>query len=137
MKFFLIKYQIFFTSLSAAIGYGLWAIFANFEHGAHAWAMAGAVQAIYAFVATMSVSKVAHWIFLKYECGIKGVTMGFLASFVVMLSIPLAVHNFAGTPDVLETILPGLIIGSIYLISYLIGLDWKLRVLPSRENLDK
>ena len=72
VRFFL-QYQALLTALLAAVGYGLWAVFANFEHGAHAWLMAGCVQAVYAFFATLSVTKVAHYIFLKCKCGFRGI----------------------------------------------------------------
>lgn len=122
MKNFIRQHEIFLTSILAAIAYGGWAVFANFEYGAKAAFMAGIVQAVYAFLATMSVSKIAHMIFRKCDCGYKGICLGFLASFIVMVCIPFAVHSFAGTPDIVETILPGLIIGSLYLITYLAGL---------------
>lgn len=125
------------TALFAAVGYGLWAVFANFEYGAHAWAMAGGVQAVYAFCATLSVTKVAQYIFLKCKCGVRGICLGFVASFIVMLAIPFGVHSVAGTPDLWETILPGLVLGSVYLMCYLVSLDWTLRILPSREKSTK
>jgi len=112
-----------FTALAAAVGYGGWAVYANYEHGVHAWAMAGSIQAIYAFVSTLSITHVARWTFIKYKCGIRGVLVGFLMSFIVMLAIPLSVHNFFGTPDILQTIFPGLIWGSIYLLGFLATLE--------------
>ena len=111
------------TAVAAALGYGGWAVYANYEHGTHAWLMAGLVQASYAFCSTFVVTYVAQRTFTKYDCGIKGVCAGFVASFVVMLAIPLLVHNLVGTPDIWQTILPGLIWGSIYLLGVLISLQ--------------
>ena len=137
MTSFLAKYQTIMISVLAAVGYGLWAVFANFEHGIHAWSTAGIVQALYAFFATLSVSKVAHWIFLKCKCGLRGISLGFVASFIVMLAFPFSIHSVAGTPDIWETITPGLILGSFYLMGYLISLDWTLRILPERKKSAK
>jgi len=81
----------FLTALAAAIGYGGWAVFANFEHGMHAWMMAGVIQGAYAFVSTLSITHIARWVFLKCNCAIKGIITGFIASFIVML----ALNNFA------------------------------------------
>jgi hypothetical protein len=113
------------TALAAGLGYGGWAIYANYEHGIHAWMMAGAVQAIYAFISTLSITHIARKVFIKYDCGVRGVMAGFIASFIVMLAIPLLVHSFFGTPNIWQTILPGLIWGSIYLIGFLLTLDKK------------
>ncbi len=111
------------TAVAAAIIYGSWAVYANYEHGVHAWIMAGLLQAVYAFFSTFSITHVAKWVFLKYKCGITGVVAGFGMSFLVMLAIPLGVHNFFGTPDIWQTMLPGLIWGSIYLLGFLITLN--------------
>lgn len=110
------------TALAAGGGYGGWAIYANYDHGTHAWLMAGTIQAIYAFISTLSITHVARKTFNKYNCGVKGMIAGFLMSFIVMLALPLSVHNFFGTPNIGQTILPGLIWGSIYLIGFLVTL---------------
>lgn len=112
----------FIIALLASLGYGGWAIYANHEYEPHVWMMAGMVQAIYAFASTYSITYVAQYIFIKYNCGIKGVIAGFGMSFLVMLAIPIAVHSLVGTPDLLQTILPGLIWGSIYLLGFLMSL---------------
>jgi hypothetical protein len=109
------------AATAAAIIYGGWAIYANFEHGAHAWGMAGIVQATYAFVSTLTITHIAHWVFLKSNGGLRGVITGFIASFIVMAAIPVTIHNIAATPDILQTILPGLIWGSGYLLAFLIA----------------
>lgn len=113
----------FLIAMAAAAGYGGWAVYANFEHGTQAWMMAGVIQASYAFISTLCITHVARWTYLKYQCGIKGVCAGFGMSFLVMLAIPLSVHNFFGTPDIFQTILPGLIWGSVYLLGFLIALN--------------
>lgn len=118
---------ILLTALAAGIGYGGWAVFANYEHGPHAYLMAGIIQALYAFASTLSITHIAHWTCQKCNHGLTGITIGFAASFIIMLAIPLTIHKLAGTPDLWETILPGLIWGSIYLMSYLISVDVKHR----------
>jgi len=129
-----INYSTLLTALAAAIGYGGWAIYANYEHGTQAAVMAGGIQGTYAFFSTLSITHVARWVFLKYNCAIRGTLAGFTASFIVMLALPLIVHNLAGTQNIWQTILPGLIWGSIYLISFLIMLDIKLRVPSTKKN---
>ena len=105
--------------------YGGWAIFANFEHGRSAWLMAGIIQGIYAFGSTLAITVVAYWAYIRIGSGIQGILCSFGLSFLVMLSIPVSIHTVAGTPDILQTILPGLIWGSGYLIAYLVLTDRK------------
>ena len=129
----LLPYSAILTALAAAIGYGGWAVYANYEHGLHVWAMAGAVQAVYAFFATLCITHVARWVFFKYNCGWSGVLAGFVMSFIVMMIIPMSVHYLVGTPNIWQTILPGLIWGSVYLIGFLISMDIKHRVIHRSE----
>ena len=110
----------FLSGLAALLVYGSWAAYANFEHGRSAWVMAATVQGVYAFVSTLTVTVCAQWIYIKVGRGIKGILVGFGSSFIVMLAIPIAVHSWAGTPDIVQTILPGIVWGSLYLISYLL-----------------
>lgn len=85
--------------------------------------MAAGVQGAYAFLSTLSITHVARRTFLRHNRGIRGVLIGYGMSFVLMLAIPLVVHNLAGTPDIWQTILPGLIWGSIYLLGFLVSLE--------------
>lgn len=128
------KYSTILTALAAGIGYGGWAVYANFHHDMQVWLLAGTVQAVYAFFSTLCITHVARWVFLKHQCGIRGGLAGFGMSFLVMLAIPLMVHHTLGTPEIRQTILPGLIWGSIYLIGFLISLDYNMRILPARKE---
>ena len=124
---------ILLTALAAGLGYGGWAFYANFEYGFPTAMMSGSIQGVYAFLSTLCITHIAHLTFLKFKCGYRGIFSGFVASFIVMLALPLIVHNYFGTPNIWQTILPGLIWGSIYLIGFLISLDVKIRVDAKNE----
>ena len=109
-----------FNASAALVFYGGWAVFANFEHGQIAWLKAGLVQGVYAFVSTLTVTTVAYWMYLKTGCGRKGIGFGLALSYLIMLLIPFSVHSVAATPDRIETVLPGLIIGAVYLAVFLL-----------------
>ena len=126
-------WTIFSTAVLAAVVYGGWAVYANYGPDQHVWLMAGGIQGTYAFISTLSITHVARWAFLKYKCGWHGIKAGFLMSFIVMLALPLAVHSYFGTPNIWLTIAPGLAWGSVYLLGFLISLDFKLRILPNRK----
>lgn len=132
-----INYQDLLTALAAGVGYGGWAAYANFEHGGHIWMMAAMVQGIYAFFSTLFITHCARLVFIRSDCGIKGVIAGFTASFILMLAIPLSVHTFIATPDIWQTILPGLIWGSIYLMSFLISMHFKTKTAVAESAEDR
>jgi len=113
------------TALAAALGYGGWAVYANYDHGIHASVVAGLIQGIYAFLSTFSITHVARKVYLKHNCKMRGIIVGFLMSFIIMLAIPLTVHSIFGTPNMWKTIMPGLIWGSIYLAGFLILTEHK------------
>lgn len=113
------KTIIFLSAILAAIIYGGWAAYANYSHGFNASVMASAVQAIYAFTSTFIVGRIAEKVYVRFGCGFKGITVGFIIAFLVMLIIPIAVHLLAGTPEIIMTILPGLIWGALYIIGFL------------------
>jgi len=107
------------NALIAAIVYGCWAFYTNSEHGLVASSKAGIIQAIYAFMSTLSVSNVALRIFHFFDNKTCGLIYGFIGSFILMITIPSGVHYVSGTPDIIETILPGVVFGSTYLGAFL------------------
>lgn len=117
------KHSIIISAILAAVGYGGWAVYINFEHGQQACITAGLVQGTYAFASTLFITKVAHFVYQKCGYGKRGIIFGFFTSFLAMLIFPLTLHTLAATPNIIETILPGLIWGSIYLMGVLISLE--------------
>ena len=53
------KHSIIISAILAAVGYGGWAVYINFEHGQQACITAGLVQGTYAFASTLFITKVA------------------------------------------------------------------------------
>lgn len=51
--------------------------------------------------------------------GAQAVLLSFVASFLVMISIPLTIHHALGTPEILNAILPGILWGSGYIATYI------------------
>lgn len=113
----------------AALIYGVWAGWVNAEHGNHIALRVGIIQAVYAFVSTLTVAEAAKWMYRKLSPSLLHLTLTFFATFGVMLGFPLVVHYLAMTPDILEAILPGLLWGSLYILVLLISLDMQARPL--------
>ena len=107
------------SALAAMFVYGGWAAYANFEYGRDVWLVSATVQGVYAFISTLTVTVCAQWVYMKCGRGARGIVVGFGISFILMLSIPVGVHSLVGTPNIVQTILPGLIWGALYLLGYL------------------
>ncbi|GDY26989.1 hypothetical protein AHAT_28790 [Agarivorans sp. Toyoura001] len=105
-------------ALLAALVYGAWAAFVNSEHGNGVAIKAGLVQGSYAFVSTWLISFIAKWMLLRWGFSQTVRWSAMSVSWLVMLAIPVVLHTWQNTPDLVEAILPGLAIGSLYLWSY-------------------
>ena len=113
------------NSILAGLGYGAWAIYANYEHGMDAWLMAGILQGLSSFSITLGLTIIATRLYHYFGRRVKGIALSWCVSAMLLAIIPYSIHKSAGTPDILQTIAPGLMIGSCYLILYLLSLHHK------------
>jgi hypothetical protein len=104
------------ASVLAFLIYGAWAAYVNSEYGTAVYVKAGLGQGLYALLATWIMTALTQATFVKAGADGRALLLAFLAGFAVMLAIPLTIHFFLDTPDVLEAITPGLIWGSGYLL---------------------
>jgi len=108
-----------FAPLLAALVFGSWAAFVNSEYGLYVAMRSGIGQGTYALFSTWIVSRTAGAVFSFTGNGAQSVLLSFVASFLVMVSIPLTIHHALGTPEVLDAILPGILWGSGYIATYI------------------
>lgn len=85
---------------------------------------AGLGQGLYALFSTWIVTVVTQKTFVKIGADWRGLVAGFIGGFAVMVAIPLLIHGFLGTPDVLEAIAPGLVWGSLY-VMFVLRISYK------------
>ena len=114
-------------SLLAALGYGSWAVFVNYDYGMMTWMKAGLAQGSTSFMMTFFLTNLAYMSCHKAGYGKKGIGTGYLASIIAMVVIPYTAHSIAGTPRIWASMAPGLIWGSVYIIGYLVTLNKKYR----------
>lgn len=105
------------------LGYGLWAVFANSAHGSSAALRAGLVQGSYSFALTLTMSIVTEWIYagladLRLRAPLTVIVVAG-ALFVTAYGINAA----AGTPEIIATIAPGFVIGTLYTGAYVLALQ--------------
>ena len=101
-------------SVAALIGYGGWAVFANYGFSVTAAWRAGCVQGIYASTSTLLLALAIRNIYFFMGSGHRGKLIAFAAGIVIIISLPTLLNTVAQTPHVIKTILPGALIGSVY-----------------------
>lgn len=109
----------FFSGLAGFVVYGGWAYFVNESHGQDLAMMIGLVQGSYSFALTFVMTLVTEWLFLK--CNGQFFTIMAIVCTALFVT-PYLIHMLIGTPEILMTILPGFVIGSIYTGVYVVGL---------------
>lgn len=115
------------NSLCALIGYGSWAAYSNATFGRFVAMKAFCVQGSFAFLATMTLTALAAWLYHSWGRSWQAITCSFIACFSIMATIPTTLHLLIKTPNILLSILPGLICGSLYILGYLFVLHKQLK----------
>ena len=105
-------------ALLAAVGYGCWAGWVNSEYGNTIALKTGLIQGTYAFISTAIVTLIAKKILTLFSYSRGSRWLALLASWSVMLAIPISLHTWQHTPDLLQAIVPGAMIGTLYLWTY-------------------
>lgn len=101
--------------ISAFLGYGSWSSFVSYSQDNVVWVYSGLMQGIYAFLSTLFFNALIRHTKLFFEeysyPHLKTYAVGFIIIF-----LPFIFHWLAGVAKVLAPTLPGLIMGSIYLV---------------------
>ena len=111
-----------FAGLAGFAGYGAWAWYANLDHGDFIAMRSGLVQGGYSLVLTFLMTLVTEILYLRFH-GIRYAHLVSTALISVILFVSAySIHMLVGTPEILMTIFPGWIIGTIYTFFYIVGL---------------
>jgi hypothetical protein len=111
-----------FAGLAALVFYGGWAFFVNYDYGVDMGIRAGLVQGGYSLCLTMTSSYLMEllWVWLGEKP--YGVVMALAVTMLLLFVTAYGINYLAGTPEILLTIGPGFLIGSIYSLLYLLNL---------------
>ncbi|MEL6868786.1 MAG: hypothetical protein AAFO81_03205 [Pseudomonadota bacterium] len=106
----------------AFVFYALWAAWANRLHEPSAIAMAAATQGLYSALVTAGMTSLVERLFrgawqLRWR-----VLRCTTATLTLLIVSSLGVHWLAGTAEVLVTVLPSWLFGSLYALVYALGL---------------
>jgi hypothetical protein len=102
------------------MAYGTWAAFVNFDYGKLASVKAFFIQGIFAFIATLNLGLFAKTLYSRLGRNRLAVIASFICCSALLCTIPTSLHWFAGTPNIFQSVLPGLLWGTLYLAMILI-----------------
>ena len=115
--------RILVPPVSGFLFYGAWAVFINFSHGWSNAFFAGLTQGSYSFFITLILAIVVEWLFVRLaNVPLRNVWV-FLAGAVLLTGTSIGLNLLAGTPEILWTVLPGLMVSLIYTVVYIVGLS--------------
>jgi len=112
--------RMFITGMLSAIIYGLWAYYVNM--GLPTAMASSLAQSISSFIGGYLVAGLIEFTFSVTPKPWRFPISAFVP-YALTLSIYALVHKFVGTPDILATISPNIIIGTPYFILYCIKLE--------------
>ncbi|EAR08720.1 hypothetical protein [Reinekea blandensis] len=107
------------SALFAFIGYGSWAALSNSSFGWSTSMVALMIQGSFAFTSTLLLGRFTLQLSHRLGTSRRAQTTVWLISLTLLVSIPLSLHLLAGTPNTLRTMLPGLLIGNLYVFGLL------------------
>ncbi len=105
-------------SILALVGYGAWAFFANHEYVVSTALKAAVTQGTISFTLTLSINVFIEWLLKQFSAvKVKVFLVGMTAS-LCLIVVSYTINWLAKTPNILMTIFPGSVIGSVYATSY-------------------
>lgn len=108
------------TAFAGFIGYGSWAALVNMEYGVYVSIKAAFVQGSISFLLTLGINFMIEWLYRTLANSRYRDLLSVLFASVTLIAISFTINYIAATPNILLTILPGGMIGSFYVYSYLL-----------------
>ena len=111
------------SATAGALIYGSWAYWVNMSDGPQMAITTALVQGSFSFVLTLSMTLILEYLYRFLGPGTRAVvyTTTFVSAFMFVTAYSL--QWLAGSREILMTILPGYLIGTIYAASYAISLE--------------
>lgn len=106
------------SATAGALIYGSWAYYVNSDAGAEMAARTAAVQGSFSFVLTLSMTLMLEYLYrlLGPGQGAAVITTALVSAF--MFATAYTLQWVAGSKEILMTILPGYVIGTVYAGTY-------------------
>lgn len=114
------KSRVLITAFSASIFYGIWAFFANYS--AQNAITSALVQFVASFVFGTIMAMIVEWVFEHTKPPLRFVVSAF-APYSLVLVLFFIIHYLINTENIIQTLLPNAIIGTLYFVIYCIKLE--------------
>ena len=105
-------------ALASAAFFIAWGLWVNWEYGFASRVQVACTQAAISFVATLGLAEVLR----RVASWVKGWRMPWLWTGVIgwlfMNSVVFSAHLLSGTPELLKTVIPGMITGALFSFGY-------------------
>jgi hypothetical protein len=111
------------SGVGAAVLYGAWGYWANHPFGGDAAGRAAAVQAVWSFAFTFVLAGVVEVSARRCERAALPALVAALPPLFLVWVGPVAVHALNGTPALVQTVAPGVLIGTAFVAAYLTGVS--------------
>ena len=112
--------KLLINGIGAFVIYAVWAYFANDGSAVRSAFMQGSMS----FLMTIFLAIMLEFIYKKATSAISAIIFALLLIWSIM-ALQAIVHYFIGTDNIFMTILPGLVLGTVYVVVYLLDLNRK------------
>ncbi|APR76462.1 Hypothetical protein A7982_01809 [Minicystis rosea] len=109
-------------TMLAALVYGGWAFAVNLQHGAAPAVRAGCLQGASSATTTLVVSGAVERLYAARAGRPLQRIVAWLVPALLGACLHLTIHVIAGTPEILITILPSVVLGVVFAGTYVLGL---------------
>ena len=111
------------SGIAGFVAYGGWAFWVNAPHSLEMGVMAGILQGSYSFLLTLGMTLVMEYLMQKLSVVPGRAILTVILASSGTLSVAYGIQWLNGTPEILLTILPGFVIGTVYSAVYVAGLN--------------
>jgi len=128
------KVRILLSAFAAFVGYGAWAFYANHAYISAVSIKAALTQGSYSFVLTLSMSSFMEFLHQALGKARIRLPLTILITSLFLYTTSWGINKLLRTPEILMTILPGMIIGTLYTFSYGLTLEKLSEKAPAISN---
>lgn len=114
-------------SLLAMAFFITWGLWVNWEYGLSSRIQVAMTQGVVSFASTLFSAELIVWLGMRFQKSKHPVLWTGAASWVVFYAIIFGVHFLTGTPELLITLLPGMITGIFFCFGYALRVQHFLR----------
>jgi hypothetical protein len=111
------------AALAALLVYGSWAAWANRMHGAEMMMRASATQGFFSAVVTLTMTAFLEALYTGAAPRMQRLIRSVVSTIALLVVLSTGIHWLVGTEEILITVLPGWIFGSLYAVVYALGLS--------------